>query len=154
MKAKLAIVACLLVAFGCFSCRHASTRPEAEIAWSINGTNVKQISLLATNPLKEYTGAITSRVDEFISSFTKAMTKSDLAARVRVAANLKRNLLFASTNSLPELVSASGFLLEFKKEGRLPGVPKDSHGDVNANLAVGRTAALSRQPDISTCDGW
>jgi hypothetical protein len=87
--------------------------------------------------LKEFTGAMTTRVDEFISSFTNAMPTNDIAARARVAAYTRTDLLSASTNSLPGLGAAAEFFLQLKKEGRLPGLPKESHGSVTTSLGLG-----------------
>src|SRR5258708_34233163 len=101
MKRKLVITASLLAAFGGLSCHNASTKPEADITWAMNGTNVKVIKLEATNSLKEFQGAMTSHADEFITGITNAMSTNCVASRTEVAASLKSNLLAFSTIWVP-----------------------------------------------------
>ena len=122
---KFLILALFLAAFVCSACRKIPSKPEADVSWDISGTNVNRISLTATSPMKEAAGAINAHVEEFISSVTNAMPTNDPAARARVAAYLETNLPAASANSFPELGSATDFLVQSKRAGQLPGLPKD-----------------------------
>lgn len=88
-----------------------------------------------TNSMQDVSTKIEAGYSNFIpvmSNAFKTAYGSNAANSVAVAmTTVKTNVLAAlnNTNSaLPEIKAASKYLLELKKEGRLPGFPKEQHG--------------------------
>jgi hypothetical protein len=110
-----------------------SSKPEVEMYLGVNGkTNNNTSTLDATNSLKEFVNTVATNYEKFILSSTNAMGTNFAPVLPIMATYMKSNFLSIMTNSsVLEMGAAEKFLIELKKQNRLPGTPKESHGSVS-----------------------
>lgn len=114
----------------------ASSKPEIEMSLSANGkTNINTVTLDATNSPKDFANAVATNYERFMLSSTNIMPTNFAAVLPMAAEYMRTNLLSMLTNSaMAEMSAGLKFLTELKKQGRVPGVLKDSHAEVTGGL--------------------
>jgi TPR repeat protein len=121
-------------------------RAEAFVPISQDQTNLLVASgpssspaQVATKPrtMAEVQAEVKTGYENFIPAVTNRMGTNFGPVAAKVLASVETNVLTALTNSaLPEIGSAAKYLKELKEENRLPGFPKDRHGNVSIDLPL------------------
>lgn len=88
-----------------------------------------------TNSIKDISASVEASYSNFIpamsNAFQTAYGSNAASQAAKAMSTVKTNVLSAlnNTNSaMTEIGAATKYMIEMKKEGRLPGFPKDKHG--------------------------
>jgi hypothetical protein len=87
------------------------------------------------NSIKDLSARVEAGYSNFIptvsNAFQTAYGSNAASQAAQAMSTVKTNVIAALNNTssaLPEIGAGSKYMLEMKKEGRLPGFPKDKHG--------------------------
>jgi hypothetical protein len=110
----------------------APTKPNLVMTLSANGvTNNSVVAVEGTNISGEITNVV-ANFGKFILSSTNLPPTNFTSALPTMAATAKTNFEQGFTKLQELAVPAGQFLVKLKEQGRLPGVPTDSHGQMTA----------------------
>jgi hypothetical protein len=108
------------------------TKPNLVMTLSANGvTNNSVVAVEGTNISKEITNVV-ANYGKFILSSTNLPPTNFTSVLPTMATAMKTNFEQGFTKLQELALPAGQFLVELKKQGRLPGVPADSHGQITA----------------------